>query len=132
MATGLIQLLGSASTAVANYFTRRAEIKAQDRQQERALKQALVERQIELIKEGLHADASWELEQIKNSGWKDEYVLIVLSIPLTMCFVPGLDGYVLRGFKVLSQTPDWYQWLVVIIFAAIYGIRLYRRQLSDT
>lgn len=72
-------------------------------------------------------DHEWELESIRNSGWKDEWVLILLSIPLVTCFIPHTQEATLQGFATLAQTPDWYQWLIMIIFCAIYGIRLWRR-----
>lgn len=76
----------------------------------------------------LQYDDQWELEQIKNSGWKDEYVLVLLSIPLVMVFIPPLAPYVLSGFAILATCPEWYRWLLTMIFAAIYGIRVWRRQ----
>lgn len=72
-------------------------------------------------------DANWELAQINNSGWKDEFVLLLLSVPLVLVFIPPLQPYVLNGFSVLDACPAWYRWLVVVIFAAIYGVRVYRR-----
>lgn len=72
-------------------------------------------------------DAAWELEQIKNSGWKDEYVLVLLSIPLVLVFIPPMAPYVLTGFSVLGQCPGWYQLLTCSVFAATYGIRWWRR-----
>lgn len=106
---------------IVDYMKRRAE-----------LKQALHERKLELIKEGLHADAAWELEQIKNSGWKDEWVLMLISVPLIGCFIPRFQAAVLEGFAILEQCPGWYKWMVVTILAAIYGIRVWRRQITDT
>lgn len=132
----ILTMIGSLLTgvpqAVADYFNKRQELSAQKELRKMEFDEAVHTRRVELVKAGLAADASWELEQIKSSGWKDEVVLIILSIPLVMTFVPGLDTYVLRGFNVLSQTPDWYQWLVFAIFSAIYGIRVWRRQQSDT
>lgn len=124
----LSKLLSGPLDLAAKYFTRRMEIKAEDRQQERELQKAIHERQVNLIREGLAADATWELEQIKNSGWKDEWVLLLLSIPLIGCFIPKVQAYILQGFAVLDKTPDWYMWLVMMIFAATYGIRIWRRQ----
>lgn len=82
----------------------------------------------EYKKADLQYDDEWELAQIKNSGWKDEYVLILLSIPLLLCFIPFTAPWVLAGFAILAQCPDWYRWLILVIFCAIYGIRIYRRQ----
>lgn len=75
----------------------------------------------------IDSDAAWEQASIANSGWKDEFVLLVLSIPLVLVFVPVTAPSVLRGFEVLESTPEWYRWLAVMIYAATYGIRVWRR-----
>lgn len=108
------------------------EIRSKERLRKLELEDAIHVRRVELIKQGLAADASWELEQIRNSGWKDEAVLTVVSIPLVGCFIPAFADDILRGFEVLERTPDWFRWLVLIIFTAVYGIRVWRRQQSDT
>lgn len=130
----LTTILGTVFKPVADYFSRRQEIKAEDRSQEREIKKALTERQISLIEQGLAADMSWEMEFAKqaSSSWKDEYVLLVLSIPLIMAFIPGLAIYVTAGFAAFASTPMWYQVMVQTVFYATYGIRLWRRQQSDT
>jgi hypothetical protein len=73
-------------------------------------------------------DHDWELESIRNSGWKDEWVLILLSIPLVLVFIPYTQETVMEGFNTLAQTPDWYRWLILVIFSAIFGIRIWRRK----
>jgi hypothetical protein len=113
---------------VGAFFTRRMEVKAQTHIKELELEQAIHERKLDLIKQGLVADEQWEALQISNSGWKDEWILILLSVPLIFVFVPATTGYVLAGFLALEQTPDWYRWLIMLIFTAIYGIRIWRRQ----
>ena len=73
-------------------------------------------------------DADWELAQIKNSGWKDEFTLIVLSIPMIGVFIPWLQPFIKQGFADLATTPEWYRWLVIMIYAATWGIRVWRRK----
>ncbi len=74
-------------------------------------------------------DHEWELESIRNSGWKDEWVLILLSIPLVLVFIPSTQDIVKVGFENLEATPDWYRWMTMVIFSAIYGVRLWRRKM---
>lgn len=69
------------------------------------------------------ADIAWENLSIQNSGWKDEWLTILLSIPLILCFIPGMDTYVYRGFESLRNTPDWYQWSVMIVVASSFGYK---------
>lgn len=130
----ILKVLGGIPELIGKYIIRRMEIKAEDRQQERAIKKALVERQISLIEQGLHADMQWELEMAKQaaSSWKDEYTLIVVSIPAILCFIPGGAVYVAAGFEALEKTPTWYQIAFISIFLATYGIRWWRRSQYDT
>lgn len=74
-------------------------------------------------------DHEWEILSLKNSGYKDEWVLGLVSIPMIMSFVPVLQYYVKVGFDTLEGTPPWYRVTVMTIFFAVYGIRLWRRKL---
>ncbi len=73
-------------------------------------------------------DADWETLSIQNSGWKDEATWVVLSIPMVAVFIPQLQPYVQNGFDTLQTLPEWYRWLVVMIYAATFGIRVWRRR----
>lgn len=137
----LTQVLGGVVKPVADYFNRRQEIKADDRQQERALKKAMTDRQIDLIKAGLAADMNWEMEFAKQAqtSWKDEYVLLILSFPFILCFIPesfdtwqGGAYYVVQGLEAIDKLPAWYQLLVGIHFCATIGVRFWRKTQYDT
>ncbi len=119
---------------VGDYFNKRQEIKAAEHQAQLEIVKAQGERAAQNIRDGLAADAAWEMEFAKqaNSSWKDEYTLLVVSIPLVMAFIPGLAVYVVAGFAAFAGTPMWYQIMVQTIFYATYGIRLWRRNQSDT
>lgn len=128
----LASILGGLVSPVANYFTRRAELAAQSHQLQMQVNDAQAKRQVDLISQGKADDAAWELQSLRNAGWRGSFELLVLTVPAVMCFIPGLDVYVDRGFEALSKTPPWFQWLFVMIYAANYGIRLWRRNQSDT
>lgn len=117
-----------------NYMTRRAEIKQARFEAQLKAEQAAGDRRAKLISEGLAADANWEMEFARqaNSSWKDEYVLLILSIPVVLCFVPGWAPVVAAGFAALAATPVWYQTAFISVFLATYGIRFWRRTQSDT
>ena len=71
------------------------------------------------------AEIDWDLEAIKGSqnSWKDEWIVILFSIPMIMAFIPGLEGVVANGFAQLKLMPDWYQYSLGVIVAASFGIR---------
>ena len=130
----LSDIISGLTGPVATYFTRRAELKAQAHENDLKLLVAQGERQAALASQGMTADANWEMEFAKQAAtsWKDEYTLIVVSIPLVMAFIPGLDVYVARGFAAFTQTPLWYQLMVQALFYATYGIRAFNKFRSDT
>lgn len=111
-----------------------SQMAAQERMKVHELKMAQYDRQIELKKQGLEADAAWEMEFAKQAAtsWKDEYTLIVISIPAILAFIPACAKYVAAGFDALSKTPAWYQLILISIFLATYGIRYFRKMQSDT
>jgi len=127
-----LSLLGGIPEAIGTYFNERQKLRSVEKVRKMEFEDALHKRRCDLISQGLAADASWEIEQIRNSGNKDEWVLFLLSIPLVGCFIPGIAAYILAGFEILETTPEWYRWLIMLIFTAIFGIRIWRRQQSDT
>ena len=72
-------------------------------------------------------EADIDLDKINTEGmqnsWKDEFLLLLFSIPVIMCFIPGLAVYVTAGFLALSSTPIWYQVIFVVIALTVYGHR---------
>lgn len=121
-------LLGAPAEAVADYFKERQRLKSEFKLKKLEGKVKIEQAKAEMEVRKLEADNAWELAQIANSGWKDEWVLILLSIPLVLVFVPQAAPYIQQGFAILETTPDWYRWMIVGIFMAIYGIRVWRRK----
>lgn len=119
---------------VVNYATRRAELKQARFEAQLKAEVAAGDRRAKLISEGLAADANWEMEFARQaaSSWKDEYTLLVVSIPAILAFVPGGAPYVAAGFVALAATPAWYQLVLLTMFFASVGIRYWRRSQSDT
>ena len=121
-------IIGSLGGKVVDAVSARGERKHTEKVRTLELEHAKHQTKLDAVSRGQEMDNNWELEQIKNSGWKDEFVLILLSIPMVLSFIPSTVGYVENGFAALSMTPDWYQWLILSVFAAIYGIRVWRRK----
>ena len=84
-----------------------------------------IKAETEIINKQLQGEIDWDVEAIKGSkeSWKDEYLTILFSIPLLLCFLPFTVEYVERGFEALSRTPDWYKYVLVVIVSASFGIR---------
>lgn len=123
---------------VANYFIRKKELSQAKFEAQLKFEQAKGDRQAQLIREGLAADANWEMEFARQAqtSWKDEYTLGVVSLPAILCFIKteSVDGpaIVRAGFEALSFTPLWFQTILGIMFCATVGVRWWRRSQSDT
>ena len=79
--------------------------------------EAKQEQEIESIRAG---------REERSNGWKDEYALLIISIPYLMAFVPALQPYIKQGFEVLAtSTPEWWQYVFVGGMCAALGIKLW-------
>jgi hypothetical protein len=125
-------LLGKVAPKVADYYIEKQalehSLKVEQLRGKIAWEQALTKRASE--SEG--RDHDWEMARLEDArhSYKDEWVLFLLSIPLILVFIPQTQQYVLDGFSVLDKTPQWYQWMIGLIFTAIYGIRTWRRSFN--
>ena len=57
-----------------------------------------------------------------QNSWKDEWLTILVSIPLILAFT-GYEDVVTRGFEALDAMPDYYKTAVGVVFAASFGIQ---------
>ena len=87
------------------------------------LTEAEAKAKIMLSKETSVADWERIMAQGSQSSWKDEWFVIVLSIPLVLAFIPGTEGWVDKGFAQLSKAPDWYFYSLGIAISASFGVR---------
>ena len=70
-------------------------------------------------------ELDWDLEMARGSqsSWKDEWLVILFSVPLILSFIPGMEGVVANGFEQLDKMPEWYQYSLGVIVAASFGVR---------
>jgi len=70
--------------------------------------------------------ADWEriMAQGTQHSWKDEYLVLLFSVPLILCFT-GEWGRtaVAEGFAALEAMPEWYQYTLGVIVASSFAVR---------
>ena len=90
---------------------------------------AMEEAKAEVFRKKATSDTDWEMQSMENaqSSWKDEYLLILFSIPFVMAFIEPLQPYVQRGFEILENTPEWYRYALGVMVAASFGVRSFLR-----
>ena len=70
-----------------------------------------------------------KLLEARQSDWKDEAVLIILSLPvLVLAWAvvsddPSAMDKVKLFFEMFSQLPSWFTSLWILVVASIYGIK---------
>ncbi len=110
-------VMGVASEAVGGYMeTKKAKAKQ---------KLVKIEAETSLMEKQIAGEIDWDVAAQKNSSgsWKDEYLTILFSIPLLLCFLPWTVEYVERGFAALALTPEWYKYTLGVIVSASFGIK---------
>tara|TARA_R100000789_G_scaffold86593_1_gene82787 strand:- start:376 stop:765 length:390 start_codon:yes stop_codon:yes gene_type:complete len=94
-------------------------------------------KELESVAEMKHAErmASGELEYKKavitnnQQGWKDEFVLILVSAPIMLLIWsifsddPTIMEKVEKFFEQFNNMPFWYQALFIGVVSAIYGLK---------
>ena len=121
MALGTI--LTSLVSPITNYLSTREERKVRTQEIEQAVHLKKLDG-IQASEASEFAADATRAESMKNS-WKDEYITIIISIPVILCFM-GTEGATLvaAGFTALQSTPDYYQYMLVSIFSVGAGVPL--------
>ena len=115
-----LNALSLAVKAGSHIFKKRQETKMlmADAQMEHARKMA----------EG-KAEYQGKLLEARQSDWKDEAVLIILSAPIAVLAWsvvsedPEAMNKVKLFFEMFSQLPSWFTNLWILVVASIYGIK---------
>ncbi len=120
----IFDILKLLASPVTEYFGRKQDIKA-------AQHQVAIAR----IKSNEKAAGSLDLESIKTRGWKDDYLLIITTLPVLIIFIEPLfvafNSYingsmtdaVLNSFKVLELAPEYYWYSLAIVYIDTFGFR---------
>lgn len=99
--------------------------KVEEKKAQSTAKVAKAKAEATIMEKKATGEIDWDItmaEASKNS-WKDEWLVILFSIPLILAFIPGMETVVENGFKQLEAMPTWYQYSLGVIVAASFGVR---------
>jgi hypothetical protein len=81
-------------------------------------------------KDGSRRDGiRWQILEARQSDWKDEFVLVVLTLPILVIAYgvfsddPGASAKIKEFFEQFQQLPSWFTNLWILVVASIYGIK---------
>ena len=94
-------------------------------------KMLMADAQMEHARKMARGEAEYQgkLLESRNSDWKDEAVLIILSLPVAILAWavvsddPTAMDKVKLFFEMFSQLPSWFTNLWILVVASIYGIK---------
>ena len=126
-----IKLVQMIAKPLTDYLSHNMKMKELRRKSERTIAEKKVDAVIQAKATLQENDNSYNVAALKNSGWKDEWLTIILSLPLVGSFIPGIAPYILEGFTILDQTPAWYKAAIALMISAVFGqVSYYRNRES--
>jgi len=123
MITGIMAALTAISSPVTAWVKGKAETKRIETHYKAKIKEAKVDAQIKRIQQGDETASDMDILSVKDRGWKDEYLLIVVTTPLILVFFPNMVSYIEEGFLALEKVPEWYMWILLGVFIDTFGFR---------
>ena len=110
---------------IANLAGTWLEGKVEKTKAETGAKVARAKAEATIMEKKATGELEWDLEMARGSqsSWKDEWLVILFSVPLILAFIPGMEGVVSNGFAQLEAMPQWYQYSLGVIVAASFGVR---------
>lgn len=99
-----------------------------NKQQTKMLMSDAQKRHAEAMAKG-EAEYQGKLLEARQTDWKDEFILVLLSIPIVMLgFAVWSDDpthmeKMKLFFEYFSQLPFWYQTIFVGVIASVYGLK---------
>lgn len=91
------------------------------------LKLVEAEAKATIMKSAATSEADWEkiMAEGTQNSWKDEYLVLLFSIPLILSFLPfdWAKEAVTDGFAALETMPQWYSYTLGVIVASSFAVR---------
>lgn len=117
-------------SGVVGWFTSRQKLKEVELQSKIEVAKARAAAKIDLYKSGVVGDIAWEKDSLDNSGWKDEFWTVVISMPLILAWCPWTADWVTHGFETFATMPDWYQIAFGICVSSAFGFKKFAEIMS--
>lgn len=96
------------------------------------LAQAQHQARVKRLENGDTNATNLDLISLKTRGVKDEFILLVVFIPLILSFIPDYAPTVQAGFEALEQVPEFYWYVVAAVVIDTFGFRSMVRYLLES
>ena len=67
-----------------------------------------------------------QVQQIVSGekSWKDEWLTVFTTVGLTMCFIPSVQPFMIKGFEIIKSAPSELLYAVLVVYGGSFGINL--------
>ena len=114
-------LLSPLTEIITNWQTNRAK-KAE--RKDRIEEAKTVAQETRLTKQVDHeGEYDTEAQRQMQYSWKDEYLMVILTLPFICSFIPKVQDYVVTGWEYVAKAPQWYQLAFLGVTIATFGLR---------
>lgn len=108
---------------VVGLFQERQTIKAAKQERKDVLKQMSLKTKLEGIRRSDQTMLDLDAGSRKYAGWMDDISFYLFLLPVPMVFHPATQKIVLDGFTALEGMPLWYQVVLGLQLASVWGYR---------
>ena len=115
-------LIGPIANLAGTWLNGKVEQKAAQNK----VKVAKAEAEAAIMVSAATSEAEWEkiMAQGTQNSWKDEYLVLLFSIPLILAFCGDWGRQIVAdGFLALEVMPSYYQYTLGVIVSASFGVR---------
>jgi hypothetical protein len=119
-------MIGSLLGPITNIVGGIVQGKMEQKAAETKMKVAKADAQAKIMLSQATSEADWDkiMAEGSHNSWKDEYLVILLTFPMILCFCGDWGRTVVaEGFIALQNMPSFYQYFVGSAVAASFGIK---------
>ena len=90
-----------------------------------AIQHHLEVKKLERIAE-IEAAKTIQVQQVISSekSWKDEWLTVFTTIGLTLCFVPSVQPFMIKGFEIIKSAPSELLYAVLVVYCGSFGLNV--------
>tara|TARA_A100000164_G_C21939365_1_gene789794 strand:+ start:1505 stop:1876 length:372 start_codon:yes stop_codon:yes gene_type:complete len=84
-----------------------------------------IKAETEIKKKQIAGELDFDIQALKSGeeSWKDEAWTILFILIVLGAMLPFTQDAILRGFEILGQTPQWFQFCIYGAIASSFGLR---------
>lgn len=105
--------------------------KANEMRRQDEMQQERHNAKVDRLRSGDEKAANLDEVSIRERGLKDEFIMLVVFIPLILSFFPDYAVTVKAGFEALQNVPEYYWYVVAAVVIDTFGFRSMVRYLLE-